>query len=411
MNTAEIAELGRLQTTLEITHSLLSAVSSTDPVNALVARIATLCRGAAAVYDEEGRVVANTGEAPANLIWHEIAESFQPDMSFTVGRWSVRSRRVSLQDGVHVIAISSRGHETIDLIGGLLLDTAERLLGAVHGIQYGVSQRDRRDNEQLLAALHDGMLPAREHRFWARLAQFQFPAYAPIRTLEISPRDTVSTAGTHLAQLVTSARAAGLPLLIMLHRSDIDAAATASAVVPDSPTAEQWMRGIADEFLIGASAPTSSLSEIPTSVREAETALRIAIGRAAVTPGPTPLDPVLIDRIDLSTWLLSHVSKRQLDQRIERTLAPLDSAQLRETLITYLATEQNIARTAEALFLHPNTVRYRLTRVEEALGHSITSAFGLSNAILALHPAIMGRYAELHSESRSESNASYQGGS
>lgn len=411
MSHADSDELGRLQTTLEITHSLLSAVSSTDPVSALVARVATLCRGGAAVYDEEGRVVANTGEAPANLIWHEIADSLQPDLAFTVGRWSVRSRRVSLQDGVHVIAISSRGPETIDHIGGLLLDTAERLLGAVHGIQYGVSQRDRRDNEQLLAALHDGMLPAREHRFWARLAQFQFPAYAPIRTLEISPRGEASAAGTHLATLAASARASALPLLIMLHRSDITAAATASAVVPDSPAAVQWMHSIANEFLVGSSAPTSSLTEIPTSVREAETALRIATGRAAATPGPTPIEPVLVDRIDLSTWLLSHVSKRQLDQRIERTLAPLNSAQLRETLITYLATELNIARTAEALFLHPNTVRYRLSRVEEALGHSITSAFGLSNAILALHPAIMGRYAELHSEPRSEANASHQGGS
>lgn len=411
MNSTETDELSRLKTTLEITHTLLSAVSSTDPVNALVARIATLCRGAAAVYDEEGRVVANTGEAPPNLIWNEIADSLLPDLSFTVGRWHVRSRRVSLQEGVHVIAISSRGPETIDLIGGLLLDTAERLLGAVHGIQYGASQRDRRDNEQLLAALHDGMLPAREHRFWARLAQFQFPAYAPIRALEISPRGEASAAGTHLERLAADARAAALPLLIMLHRSDITAAATASAVVPDSPAAEQWMHHITDEFLVGASAPTSSLSEIPTSVREAETALRIAAGRATALPGPTPLEPVLIDRIDLSTWLLSHVSKRQLDQRIERTLAPLDSTQLRDTLVTYLAAEQSIARTAEALFLHPNTVRYRLTRVEESLGHSITSAFGLSNAILALHPSIMGRYAELHSEPRSESNASYQGGS
>lgn len=399
MNAAETDELGRLQTTLEITHSLLSAVSSTDPVAALVARIATLCRGAATVYNEEGEVIANSGEAPANLIWHEISDSVQPDLTFIVGRWSVRSRRVTLQDGVHVIAISSRGPETIALIGSLLLDTSERLLGAVHGIQYGVSQRDRRDNEQLLAALHDGMLPAREHRFWARLSQFQFAAYAPIRALEISPRGATSAAGTHLTQLVSSARAAGLPLLIMLHRSDIDVTATASAIVPESPAADQWMRSLADEYLVGSSAPTSSLTEIPTCVREAETALRIAASWAAATPEPTPLDPVLMDRIDLSTWLLSHVSQRQLGQRIERTLAPLESGQLRETLITYLAAEQNIARTAETLFLHPNTVRYRLTRVEEALGHSITSAFGLSNAILALYPAIMGRYAELHNSS------------
>lgn len=411
MNTTERAELDRLQTTLEITHSLLSAVSSTDPIRALVSRIATLCRGAAAVYDDEGKVVANTGEAPANLIWQEIAESLQPDLTFTVGKWNVKSRRVSLQDGVHVLAISSRGHETIDLIGDLLLDTAERLLGAVHGIKYGVSQRDRRDNERLLAALHDGVLPAREHRLWARMAQFQFPTYAPIRAIEIASRTADLASGANLADLIGSARAAGIPLLIMLRRAAIDATTTVAAIVLDSPESSAWMQTVSSDYLVGSSAPTSSLSEIPTCVREAETALRIASSWAAATPTLATLEPVLIDRIDLTTWLLSHVNQRQLEQRIKNTLAPIDSEQLRETLVTFLATEQNVARTAEAMFLHPNTVRYRISKIEEALGHSILSAFGLSNAILALYPAIMGRYAELHDKQRSEPNATHQGGS
>lgn len=396
MNSAEVAELDRLQTTLEITHSLLSAVSSTDPVSALVSRIATLCRGASAVYDEEGAVIANTGEAPANLIWHEIADSVQPNLAFTVGRWSVRSRRVTLQDGVHVIAIASRGPETIELIGELLLDTAERLLGAVHGIQYGVSQRDRRDNEQLLSALHDGMVPAREHRFWPRLAQFRFTTYAPVRAVELQCRGNDSTSGEHLAQISASARATEIPLLIMLHRPNLGTSATVAALVPDSPTVDRWVASLSDDFLVGVSAPTATLTEVPTSVREAETALGIARTHAAAIQVSTRLDPVYMDRIDLSTWLRSHVDQRELQQRVERTLAPLDAPQLRETLITYLATEQSVARTAQALFLHPNTVRYRISQAEELLGHSITSAFGLSNIILALYPAIIGRYAELH---------------
>lgn len=388
-------EIDRLKTTLEITHSLLAAVSSTDPVKALVSRIANLCRGAAAVYNAEGDVVANTGEAPASLIWYEIAETVQPDHQFVVGRWTVRTRRVALQDGVHVIAISSRGSETIELIGDLLLDTAERLLGAVHGIQYGASQRDRRENEQLLSVLHDGLLPAREHRIWNRLGQFGFTAYAPVRVLEIAPREHEPASGVHLEQLIAQARADQVPALMMLRRPDLDTPTVASAVVPDTPAADHWMRIIAKDFLVGAAAPTTSLSAVPSCVREAETALDIARGWASASETVAPLDPVLIDQIDLSTWLLAHVSKRELQRRIERTLAPLESSQLQDTLVTYLASDQSITRTAEALFVHANTVRYRLTRIEAALGYPIASAFGLSNLILALYPALIGRYAAL----------------
>lgn len=388
-------ELDRLRTTLDLTHALLSAVSSTDPVRSLASRMSTLCHGTAIIYDFEGAVVASTGEAPVQLIWNEVSATHQRELSIEIGRWYVRTRRVALRDGVHVIAIASRGPETLDEIGDLLLDTSERLLGAVHGIRYGATQRDRRDNEQLIAALHDGVLTAREHRFWSRLAQFRFPTYASVRAVELAPLDGPSASEAHIDQLVSRARSDDLPLLVMLRRVDMDAPATVAALVPDSPAAEEWLAAVSRQFLTGSSAPSSSLSNIPECVREAETALGIARQWAAAAEVPEELGPVLIDRIDLSTWLLSHVDPRQLRDRIDRTLATLGSQQLRDTLTTYLAAGQNVAATAEALFLHPNTVRYRIGRVEEAIGDSLGSPFALSNLILALYPEIIGRRAEL----------------
>ncbi|WP_228407143.1 MULTISPECIES: PucR family transcriptional regulator [Leucobacter] len=389
------AELARLRTRLDITHALLAAVSSTDPVRSLASRVSTLCHGTAIIYDFEGSVVASTGEAPVQLIWNEVSATNQRELALEIGRWHVRTRRVALRDGVHVIAIASRGPETLEQIGELLLDTSERLLGAVHGIQYGATQRDRRDNEQLIAALHDGILPAREHRFWSRLAQFRFPTYASVRAVELAPLDEPSASEAHIAQLVSRARSDDLPLLVMLRRVDMDAPATVAALVPASHASEQWLAAVSRQFLTGSSAPSPSLSAVPECVREAETALGIARQWAAAAEAPQDLGPVLIDRIDLSTWLLSHVDPRQLRERIDRTLAPLGSQQLRDTLTTYLAAGQNVAGTAEALFLHPNTVRYRIGRVEEAIGEPLASPFSLSNLILALYPEIIGRRAEL----------------
>ena len=385
-----ITEIDRLRTTLDITNALLSAVASTEPVHALTSRIATLCKGTAVIYDFEGTIVASTGEAPTQLIWNELAATHRRELQLSIGRWAVRTRRVALRDGVHVIAIASRGADTLDQLGELLLDTSERLLGAVHGIQYGATQRDRRDNEQLISSLYDGVLPAREHRFWSRLAQFRFPAYAAIRTIEAAPIDGTTATEGHVTQFHARARSEELPLLAMLRRVGMDAPATLSAIVPDTPASERWLADISRQYLVGVSAPFSALSRISECVREAETGLGIARQWAAAATAPEGLGPVLIDRIDLATWLLSHVDARQLEERIRSTLAPIAAPQLRETLVTYLASEQNVTRTAAALFVHPNTVRYRLSRVEQALGQPITSAFVLSNVILALYPELIG---------------------
>lgn len=388
-----LSEQERLSASLDVTNALLAAISTTDPLPALVSRISALCRGTAIIYDFEGSVVASTGEAPVQLIWNEIAQTNRSEIDVVIGRWRVLTRRVSLRDSVHVIALASRTPDTLVQLGEILLDTSERLLGAVHGIQYGASRRDRRDNEQLLASLHDGVLPAREHRFWARLAQFRFPAYAPIRALELAPFDGPSATDAHLEHLVQRARAEELPLLVTLRRTDADAPATLAALVPDSEAGERWIDSLTRTLLVGASAPFAELTRVADSAREAETALGIARRWGAAADAPARLSPARMDRIDLATWALAHVDPRQLEQRIARTLDPIRSPQLRETLVVYLAAEQSIARTAEQLFVHPNTVRYRLGRVEEAIGAPLSSAFAVANLTLALHADLVGRRA------------------
>lgn len=387
----------QLQTSLDITNALLGAISSADPVRTLASRIGTLCRGTAIIYDFEGNVIASTGEAPSQLIWNEVSATSRQELDLEIGRWHVLTRRVALRDGIHVLAIASRGTETLESIGQLLLDTSERLLGAVYGIQHGATLRDRRDNEQLLASLHDGILPSREHRFWARLGQFRFPAYTQLRALEFAPLASESADESHVTALLSRARADDIPLLITLRRTDVDAPATVSALIQDTPSGEQWVDAMAHRMLAGVSAPFSALAEVPSSVHEADTALGIARTRASVLTQPDQLGAVRIDRIDLTTWMLSHVDQRQLRNHIDLVLAPLRDTALLDTLVTYLAAEQNISLTAEALFVHPNTVRYRLSRIEETVGTSIGAAPTIANLVIALYPEILGRSEELRS--------------
>ena len=72
--------------------------------------------------------------------------------------------------------------------------------------------------------------------------------------------------------------------------------------------------------------------------------------------------------------LLAGVSRHTADMYLQKCLAPLDEAD-RELLLVYFATEMSLKRTAELLFLHKNTLQYRLNRIRERCGAA--SGFGL----------------------------------
>jgi DNA-binding PucR family transcriptional regulator len=396
----EALKMRRLQRELDVSSVLLNAVSTDEPIAALASQLSSLCRGTAVVYDADGAIVASAGEAPTQLIWNEISQTNVPNLQFTIGRWSAQTRTVGLQDGVHVLAIASKNEALLDQDGEILLDTAERMLGAVNGIQHGASMRNRRDNEHLLALLQDGVLPSREHRFWARMAQFNFVGYIPVRAIDASAPLGQGVSESMVDSLVASARKAGVPLLITIRKLDQDEPPTMNAIVPATKPADRWLSRVSKEFIVGASSPFSSLAETPSAFREAETALGIAQSRARFvehgTSGTARL-MVKLDEVDVTTWALAHVDGRQLEQRVLSVLEQFDDAEvLKNTLVTYLALDQNIGAAAEAMFVHANTVRYRLARIEEIYGEPVSSAAFVANLYLCLQDEILGRKHALH---------------
>jgi DNA-binding PucR family transcriptional regulator len=76
-----------------------------------------------------------------------------------------------------------------------------------------------------------------------------------------------------------------------------------------------------------------------------------------------------------------------------RYLEPLAAAnstsELIETLRTYLACGMHVERTATRLFVHQNTVRYRIARVEELTGTSLADIEVLCEVWWALELSAM----------------------
>jgi purine catabolism regulator len=90
------------------------------------------------------------------------------------------------------------------------------------------------------------------------------------------------------------------------------------------------------------------------------------------------------EKLDLPTLLVAHVPLERVAPAVHELLAVLDARPaMRETLEAYFAHDLDVTATAQALHLHPNSLRYRLQRLADALGCSLRAP----QTIAALHLA------------------------
>ena len=115
-------------------------------------------------------------------------------------------------------------------------------------------------------------------------------------------------------------------------------------------------------------------AEVPTNAQAHVSAKSALAGFAVVktwakAPRPIGADELLAERALAGDML----AKNTLIERIYRPLLN-NSSELLETLSTYLESGRSLESTARELFVHPNTVRYRLKRISEIIGWDATGA-------------------------------------
>jgi hypothetical protein len=126
----------------------------------------------------------------------------------------------------------------------------------------------------------------------------------------------------------------------------------------------------AAEHTTAALGPTVSRAELPGAWSLASAALRAAETGAIEGSG-------LIRAEDHLTELLLFESAGLTGRLAERRLAPLDEltpaarARMEETALAFVQHGGNAAAMARALHLHPQTIRYRLTRLRELFGDAL----------------------------------------
>lgn len=145
-------------------------------------------------------------------------------------------------------------------------------------------------------------------------------------------------------------------------------------IAPERPAVE-WREG-----LTMAVGPTVPLREASRSF-EIATRLLSTATKSNVT-GLVDSQSMALQAMSLSDGVLG-------DSLVARYIEPLapDTAQGKEliqTLRAFLDADLNSERAAEALFVHPNTVRNRLHRIEDLSGASLGSVRDLSEIYVAL---------------------------
>lgn len=145
---------------------------------------------------------------------------------------------------------------------------------------------------------------------------------------------------------------------------------------------ERAAEKIAEELDIhtGVTRPRSGIDGVRRAYLEAEEALEIArsLGSRVVRHEEAVLDRILRRDPEL------------LSELVEQTVAPLaeydhtKGTDLTLTLETYLEENASPTRAAAALHTHPQTVRYRLSRIEDITGLRMDTAEGRLRLLLGL---------------------------
>lgn len=136
---------------------------------------------------------------------------------------------------------------------------------------------------------------------------------------------------------------------------------------------------------IGIGNSSNHLSQVKKSLEQAQQALKIAALKG------TSNSIVTYAKLGAMKLLLKIHDRQELEYFYQETLGPLltheqeGGPDLIDTLVVFLQENGHAVKAAEKLFIHRNTLKYRLQRVEEVLGLDLSD----SNARLTIQIALM----------------------
>jgi purine catabolism regulator len=343
---------------LEVHSRLTAAIGSSKPEVALAQRVSALLDRPARLVDPAGHVVASTGSpAAGELDAQHVVSAVPGGLQLTVP--------MRPTDDIEELEVLDVAREVMRLLGARdEFLTVERRLAR--------------------AELFDDVLGASSstnaHTLARRLLSYGVDASAGMAIVAIDPCVPTDDA---VGALEVIAYGCGLSAIFSLEGETTGGETTVALVeVADGSALREFLRRLKRNWLVGVGETFSLVRKASASARIAEAALRVARARARGTRAGYVVTHA---ELGYSAWLLASMDPSLAWQRAARRLAVLQEQPLvLDAVTTYLDCELSVAKAAEALYIHANSLRYRLSRAELALGASLRNPEVISDLYLAL---------------------------
>jgi DNA-binding PucR family transcriptional regulator len=359
---------------------VVDALREPEPESAVVERLARFLDASVAVLAPSGQAELAIGKAPIEAVWAFIKDRAPKLVEAEVDGWHVIAMPLAslAAEPPRWLVLASRSSGFGSTLARSAAETTAPLLAAMERLRDVVRHQEDAVKGALLEESLDSVdardLPA----LAARAAAFEVDFSQPARIVvlrECALLDEPVDLSVLQHELEEALGRASAPRLL----TERDHAVV--ALVQGQPE----LRTLLDELLAaqpgavaGIGRPFESLVGARYSHRDAELAVRGAVRNAA----PRIL---AFEDFDLGTLLVSEAQPAWLGPKVEELIAPVRAnPALYEGLRSWFEHDLDISAAAAALHLHPNSLRYRLAKIEELLGRSLRVPATIADLHIAL---------------------------
>ncbi|MGH3749968.1 MAG: PucR family transcriptional regulator, partial [Micromonosporaceae bacterium] len=353
-----------------------------------------------------GGIDVSTGALPASAVREEIGDTTAPLFELQVSGWHGIAAEVRLANGSQPrwLVVVSRRDNFPDRAAKAAAYVAAPLISALSRLDVLGRQQDRAIRSAVLDDALDLQPGDDTHLVESRAAALGVDFSRDSQVLVASRVQGAAPAGgkdragaKDTAVMWADRLQRGLEELaiphLMLSRED----GSVWLVQADSSRIRSVLEGLLAKqptMVVGLGRRIGHIAEAPASFHDAS----LAAQHLARSADQGRL--LSYDEFDLGTLLLADVGTDRMSPWARDVLRPLESKPiLLEALEAYFKNNFDIMATAKSMHVHHNTLRYRISRIEEALGQSLRNPA----TIASLHLALVASSATRRGEGRRRS--------
>lgn len=383
-------ELRTLQRLSSVQRYLVDALYSFEPRRTIVRRLATVLESDVLLLAADGAVEEGGGAAPDDVRAVLVDPARGPrDVAGPTWRGVLAPVAADPADPDHRWLLALHGERsTAPRVTRPVLAAAAPLLAAVGRLDGTVRTQERALRRGLLEDLVAG--DGDERELAARAAACGLDLQAPTHVIAVGPPAGAlgpEARGRLEDHALRTLESRGLRALVATDRDRVvallpgdaapDEALLREIVGPGTGAGLAVPSGPGPALAVGVGRPGSGAAAVARGAEDAHVALELA------GHGERPWRAFA--DLGLPAVAMGQVPPERVEPQVRAVLRVLDARPgSREALRAYFAHELDVTAAAQALHLHPNSLRYRLGRLAGDLGRSLRDPDAIATLVLAL---------------------------